>query len=303
MHKRLYYYLSLSIISVFYTIVTLSAPLNLNRFNLTPNKTHLLQITLLLPIVMIWWIAAYGAERFKLYTSQIKQHKDGRAFDKISTGLVILVVSIILNGLFSVLRGWAYMDGWLAAFTNMSNHMAVIGPLIAYSYMYVGSVELKKLVKKRPANSKNLLAVVILMLVIVAVYLKFLLSYKYLSATPDPTRYSSYYMSSTMVFLTIALPYIVGWFLGIKAAFNIIEYRQTVKGVLYKSMLLKLVIGILVVIGFYFVVQLLTLFSTFIARAGLGSILLIVYLLIIAYSIGFLFIAAGAKQLSKIDRV
>ncbi len=303
MHKRLYYYLSLSIISIVYIAVTLAAPLTANRFNLTPNKTHLLQLTLLLPIVLIWWIAAYGAERFKLYTNHIKQHKDGRAFDKISTGLVILVASIILNGLFSVLRGWADKDGWLAAYTNLANHVAVIGPLIAYSFMYAGSADLKKQVRKKRPNSKDLLVVALLMLAIAAIYLKFLLSYKYLSTTPDPARYSSYYMSSTLVALTIALPYILGWFLGIKAAFNIIEYRRAVKGVVYKSMLLKLVIGILAVIGFYFIVQLLTLFSTFIARAGLGSILLVVYLLIISYSIGFLYIAAGAKQLSKIDRV
>lgn len=304
MVKRVYYYLALAVVSAIYIAASLFAPLGPNRFNLTPTKTHLLQLTFLLPIVVIWWIAAYGAERFKSYTSNIKSHKDGKALDKISTGLIILVASIIFNSLFSVLRGWALQDGWLSAYTNMSNHLAVIGPLIAYVYMWRGSAELKQLIKKHRGMSKKFTVILLAFLLILAViYVAVVVNYNYLDTTPDPTRYSSFYSSAAMVLLTISLPYLISWGLGFKAALNIAEYRKEVPGVIYRAMLLRLVLGISIVVGFYFVVQLLIAFSTVFARAGLASILLIIYLLIIAYAIGFLFIASGAKKLAKIEKV
>ncbi len=303
MIKKLYFYLSLTVISAVYIVASLLAPLSSNRFNLTPAKTHSIQIAVLLPIVIIWWIAAMGAERFKSYTSQIKQHPDGRGLDKISTGLVILVVAIIIGGVFGVLRAWALNNGWLAAYTNISNHLTVIGPLIAFAYMFSGSLELNKITKKKQIVSRNALIFLLILLLIAAAYVKILLNYKYLESTPDPTKYSSFYMSPALVFLTIGLPYLIGWGLGIMTAVNLVRYRAYVKGIIYKAMLLRLVVGIPIVIGFYFAVQLLIAFSTFFAKAGLSSILLIVYLLIIAYAIGFLVIASGAKKLAQIEKV
>jgi hypothetical protein len=301
--KTYYYYLALAAVSAVYITASLLAPLGANRFNLTPAKTHLLQLTIYLPIVLVWWIAVFGAERFKNYTRRIKEHKDGRGLNKISTGLIILVVSIILGGLFGVLRPWALQNGWLAAFTNINNHLSVVGPLIAYGFIYAGSVDLKKLPKKHPTDYKRTVILLLFLALIAAWYIVQLVGYEYLETTPNPARYSSFYMSTPLVLLTIALPYLVGWGLGIKAALNLAEYRRQVKGLIYREMLLRLVIGTLVVIGFYFAVQLLVAFSTFFARAGLGAILLVVYLLILSYAVGFLMIASGARKLSRIEEV
>jgi hypothetical protein len=301
--KKRYYYLGLAVASVVYVAASLFAPLGPNRFNLTNSKTHVLQLSLLLPIVVIWWIAAYGAERFKRYTTKIKSHKDGRALDKISTGLIILVLSIVLNSMFGVLRGWAVQNGWLAAFTNLSNHLAVVGPLIAYGFMWRGSEELKALVKKPKSDTRNTLLLFLLLAIIAVIYTVTVTNYAYLDSTPDSTRYSSFYSSAPLVLLTIALPYLISWGLGFKTALNLVEYRSQVKGAIYRAMLFRLVVGVLIVVGFYFVVQLLFAFSTFFARAGLGSILLVIYLLIIGYAAGFLVIASGAKKLANIEQV
>lgn len=301
--KTFYWYLALAIASVLYIVTSLIAPLGPNRFNLTPAKTHVLQLSLLLPIVVIWWIAFYGAERFKNYTSKIKSDKDGRALDTIATGLVILVATIILNGLFGVLRSWAVQGNWLAAFTNLSNHLSALGPLIAYSYMFAGSLQLRKLIKKRKISHTRLIVLTTLLVLIAAVYIKTIVSYKYLSSTPDQSRYSSFYMSGALVFLTIGLPYLIGWGLAIASAINIAEYSNQVKGIVYRSMLLRFVIGTYLVVAFYIIVQMLIAFSTFFAKAGLGTLLLIVYLLIIGYAVGFVLIASGVKKLSRIEKV
>jgi hypothetical protein len=135
------------------------------------------------------------------------------------------------------------------------------------------------------------------------VYLRVLLGYPYNNSTPDPAKYSSFYLPDWLIVSTLALPYLIGWGLGIKAAMNIVAYRRYVKGIIYKAALNRFVLGIFLVIGFAIILQLLVAFSTYFARASLSSILLVVYLIILLYSLGFLVIASGSKKLKAIERV
>jgi hypothetical protein len=164
MLRRRNYYVPLLIASVIYIVATFLAPLGPNRFNLTPSKTHLLQITIILPVIMIWAIAVYGAERFKSYSHNIKKYKDGHAMDQIANGITILIASSIINALFGSLRGWAMADGWLSPFTIASNYLNVIIPLIAFWYMFKGSNELMRFVKKRNYNSLPVIAVILIVI-------------------------------------------------------------------------------------------------------------------------------------------
>jgi hypothetical protein len=53
-------------------------------------------------------------------------------------------------------------------------------------------------------------------------------------------------MSDPLILLTLALPYLIGWWLGIKAALNLNNYRTNVQGIIYKNALFRLVVGILI---------------------------------------------------------
>jgi NADH:ubiquinone oxidoreductase subunit 3 (subunit A) len=63
------------------------------------------------------------------------------------------------------------------------------------------------------------------------------------------------------------------------------------------------VIGILLVIVFAVIIQLLVALSTYFAKAGLAAILLIIYLIILFYALGFLVLASGTKKLNAIEKV
>jgi hypothetical protein len=298
------YYGSFVVASLVYIIGTLIGPLSPNRFNLTPSKTHFLQLTIALPIVLIWAVAIYGAARFKIYTNKIKQHKDGMALNQIAIGLTILVASLMANGVFSVLRAWAFKNGWLPTYTILSNYLAVLLPLAAFIYMYLGSTKLKKLARNKDASSGSAWLISGLVIVVVAaVYIKALYSYQYRTATPDPSRYSSFYMSDLLILLTLILPYLISWWLGIKACLNIWSYQRDVKGLIYRQSLMRLVVGVLVAVSFSVILQLLVASSTLIAKAGLGSILIILYLLILLYALSYLIIASGARRLDAIEKV
>ena len=305
MSKRAYYYLSYLAISAIYVISSLLAPLGPNRFNLTASKTHLLQLTILLPVVLIWFAAVYGVEKFHTYTSSIKSYKDGKPLHLFATGLLILVGSIIFNSIVGILRPWALADGWLSAYTILANYLSAWLPLLAYACMYIGSAQLLKSIKTKPKikNPLGWLPILLLLIIVGAIYVAVLLNYNYRSSTPDPTRYSSFYMSDPLILFTLALPYLFGWGLALKATLNLYAYLKQVRGVIYRSAFVRLLSGVLVVTLFYIIVQMLVAFSTYIAKAGLGSILLILYMLIMLYALGFLIIASGAKKLVAIEKV
>lgn len=302
MDTRKKYYGIFAVASLIYIFGTLIGPLSPTRFNLTPSRTHFLQLTIVLPVILVWAIAVYGAARFKTYTDKIKKHKDGHALNQIAIGLTILVASLMTSGVFGVLRAWAFKNGWLPTYTILSNYLSVSVPLVAFTYMYLGSSKLKKIAGNEETTS-TWMVTGLLILVIGAIYIKLLYSYQYRSATPDPSRYSSFYMSDFLILLTLILPYLVSWGLGIKACFNIWTYQKDVKGVIYKQSLTRLVVGVLVAVLFSVCVQLLIASSTFLSKAGLGSVLITLYLLIILYSLSYLIIASGARRLDAIEKV
>jgi hypothetical protein len=300
--KRLYFYAAYLVFAIIYLVVSLLAPLGPNRFNLSTTHTRELQAAILLPLLLIWLAAIYGAEKLYDYTRLIKNSKDGKALSVLSSGLSLLVASILINAFIGLFRPWALKDGWLAAYTIFSNYLGILLPLAAYVVLHNGSLRLLSSIKAKPSK-KSWLAIIILMLIIGAGYLAAMFSYDYRVSTPDPSKFSSFYMSDVLIALTICLPYLIGWALAIKAMLNLDQYRRQVKGLIYKRSLLRLEAGLLVVIFFYIIIQLLIAFSTYFAHAGLGSILAFLYLLIFFYAIGFLVIAAGTSRLTQIEKV
>jgi hypothetical protein len=299
MLNRRYYYVLFFSLAILYIALSLLAPLSSNRFNLSTAETRVLQLTIYLPIVLIWTVAAYGAEKFKSYSYKIRKEADGVGLNKIANGLIALLAFQVLNGLFGVLRPWALTDNWLTVYTITANLIAAFGPIVAYTCMYAGSVDLLKLIKNKRLKYVPLIVMSFLILV-GAVFVKLLIDYQYGSSTPDPNKYSSFYESDPMVILTFGLPYLIGWGLGLMAAVNINFYQRHIKGTIYRKALSRLVLGILTVILLYIAVELLVSVSTFIASAGLASILVFLYGLILIYGIGFLLIASGAKKMGKI---
>lgn len=300
--RRIYFYLAYLAFAVLYVTVSLLAPLGPNRFNLSPQRTHVLQLAILLPVVLIWMAAIYGAEKFHSYTRLIRKSQDGKALNIISIGLLILVGSILFNGLLSIVRPWALKDGWLSAYTIFSNYVSVLLPLLAYYVMHAGSRELLKSIKVRTGRI-SWFGIIILVAVIGAAYVTALMNYDYRTHTPDPSKYSSFYISAPLIISSIALPYLIGWALAIKAVLNLNQYRRQVKGVIYQRSLFRLEAGLLVVTAFYILVQLLVAFSTYFAKAELGSILLFIYMIIILYALGFMIIASGTSKLTAIEKI
>jgi hypothetical protein len=302
MLRRKFYYSAFLLWSLIYIIGTIIAPLAPSRFNLSTTKTHLIQITFVIPIVLIWALAFYGAEKFKNYALSIRKHPDGKALNQIANGLIILTAAVMSGGLSGIFRPWAVEDHWLKSFTIIFNYIEAFLPLVAFYCMYRGSVDLRRLAAKKRGGFREWVGVIIVMIVIAVTYTAVLLHYPYRDQTPDPNQYSSFYLPTPLILLTLALPYVIGWGLGIKAALNIVYSQRIIKGSIYRSAMFRFAMGIIFVVGFAILVQILSAFSTYFAHIGIAAILIIIYLAIIIYSIGFLLIAMGSKKLAAIEK-
>jgi drug/metabolite transporter (DMT)-like permease len=88
-----------------------------------------------------------------------------------------------------------------------------------------------------------------------------------------------------------------------QALFNIYLYRNNVKGRIYKDAFNNLGNGFTSVIVVLVVLRCFESLSSHLTKLSLGPILLIVYLLLIALSIGYILIFRGARSLHRIEEI
>ena len=90
-----------------------------------------------------------------------------------------------------------------------------------------------------------------------------------------------------VLLITLILPYLISWFVGILAAINVFRFSQTIDGILYRRALRSLVWGIVTLTLFAMAVQMTTFADKFLVNLSLGALLLIVYVFVVFYAPGF----------------
>jgi hypothetical protein len=110
-----------------------------------------------------------------------------------------------------------------------------------------------------------------------------------------------YYLPEGLIVTTIVIPYVLAWCLGIRAAIHLSAYRIGVKGVIYKRAISSIAIGLAVIILDSMLIQGITSLSGILSRFNLTPVLVLVYLLVALYVVGYGLLARGAKKLKQIE--
>lgn len=297
------YYSILALAIVLYATLTLFGPKAPNKYDLSDGELILIRLTVIVPIVLIWIAAFYGAVRFKAYAESIKSRPDGKALTGVADAIMILAIGLVVTSLLGTLRQFAINNDYEVIYSIVRNYVAVAFPLIAFYKLFTASRGLVKLTDK-PSGTSNDSALAFLATAGVSIaYTAMLLQYPYRNDTPDPQTYCSYFLPDALIVLTIIVPYVLSWFLGILAAVNIAAYSRHAKGLIYKKALSNLVKGIVAVTIFSVFLQLLDSVADSVASLSLAKILALVYVIIIGWAVGYLLIASGAKKLTKIEEV
>lgn len=270
-------------------------PIALKHYHLSPTGLRVLEFTLVVPIVAIWFTVFYAYDRLHRYSKLIRNNKDGKAVMRLSDGLLAFALGIPLSSILSTAlkvigRHYPSLTGIT---TITSNYIGVLYPLIAFIFISMGARALSEISKSRP----SLKIFNILVLAIIAIGVIFC----DLIARAHHNLYHTYHLSYSLVMLTLGIPYMYMWFLGLFAATEIYLYSRRVAGIVYRQSWNLLAIGLGSFIVVSIVLEYLSTLSTWLNGLSLPGILLLLYVLLLLLASAFIVVALGTKELMKIE--
>lgn len=294
--KLFYTYIIFLLVYAGFTLLPKPSPAILLQYHVSPLWLRIIDLTIILLLAGIWYVGFYGYVKLLEYTRLIESNKDGRQLEKLSKGVFLLVMWLPISSTLSVIFNYAAMrhPGWLSATTITENYINLLLPLVAFVFIGRGAHGLMPIVKQKLTyGAINSLGIVLL-------YIGF--TYYHLVAT-IPNRHNMYHLHIVLLLITVVVPYVYMWFVGLFAVFELYRYSKKVSGVVYKKSweLLGMGIGWLLILTI--VMQYLTTLSAHLVHLSIYWLMVIVYALLLVLSVGFVFIALGANRLRKIEEV
>ncbi len=294
--SKIFYWYAAFLIT-FILLLLLPAPdrATMVRYHLSALGFRVLDFTFIIPEALIWFAAFYGYEKLHSYSQLIRTGKEGRQIAKLARGLLILAVGLPLEAIFSGIL--SIIATHVPSFKNASvitnNYVAALLPLLAFIWIGRGARGLGDLVKTRPQLWKvNATTFTVILLGIIFCCL-IVLDHSQLRTT--------YHLSPEAVMITLGVPYMYVWFLGLLASIELQTYSQKVTGVLYRRGWNLLILGFVSIILLSILIQYLSTLSTWLTSLSLGWILLMLYVLLFLLAGAFIIVALGATRLSKIE--
>ena len=290
-----------------YMYLTFYAPLTpaVKTLGLHEFQLNLLRITITIPYLAIWLVTMYGILKLNSYVKRTRQFPDGKALSKLASGLLILLIGVVFSSVLSALRSFlTFNSEVLAPITILINYSYVVFPLIGFLFIFLGSKDIIKIVKKATIPAGQKIVYLAPLLLFAVLYVWFIFTNPIRQISTEPTIPATYYLPDSLIILTIILPVIIGWVLGILAALNFQFYSKNVKGIIYRDSLSLFVRGIYFIIGSSIFLQaLLSLGSVRLINLGLQSLLILIYLFLAIQALGYYLIFLGSNKLTKIEDV
>ena len=292
------FYSYLLFIAIYGGFIILPKPsrATISQFHLTALGLRLIDFTIILFLAAIWFAGYYGYAKFQEYSNAIRGNKDGEQIAKLTRGVFFLVIWLPVSSTLSAALVYlaTKTPGLLPAVTIINHYINLLFPFVGFVYIGMGARGLSEMVKVRTSyRAANIITIVTIY--IGAIYFRLVASTQH--------RASVYHMSIWLILTTLVVPYIYMWSVGLLAAYEIYIYRQKVTGIVYKKSwgLLSLGICWLIVTSIFF--QYLSSLTARLSHLSIYWLLVVIYLLLLVLSLGFVFIALGTRKLQKIEEV
>lgn len=302
MKNKPYTYLFLILVTLYLGMVVRlpSDPVALERYHITQSKAHLLGLTIAIPLTLVWLAALYGFLRFKSYADTVSETREGLPFRYLANGLMVLAFSLPITSIISSLLTYMAVHNrdLLPLATIMRNYLNLIFPLIAFTLLAKGADGLVKFlrpIKTLPYPRYSSLGLIIAS----SLYTFLIIGRPWGGAGGDMV----YFLPTWVVVLTIAIPGLYIWHKGALAAYRLYIYKQKVKGVVYKNSFSDLLMGLGTIVVLSISLQIMLTLSERLNRLHLTPLLIIIYILVATYAVGYGLVARGAQQLKKIEEV
>lgn len=274
----------------------------MHTYHLSTLEYRVLYFAVAIPAVAVWFAAFFGYAKLQEYAASIKNSSEAGAFAQLATGCrwlawslpIPALTAVILN---SIANSW---PGFHSTAIILNNYVSVILSLIAFSVIGFAARELAKQSKIQfSATSARGIMLVFVVGGVAYCYLTFRrFDPNSLGSTNNP-----YALPIWLMLLTVIIPYLYAWFVGLLASYEITTYTQQVRGVLYKQALHLLVGGLVAVIIGSICLQYISSVEPSPGHLTLNYRLLLITLFRVVDGVGFVLIAIGALRLRKIEEV
>jgi len=290
-------YAVLALISLLLNLVLPPNAATMAAYHLTKTEYHVLVLLIYLPMAAIWFTAFYGYKTLQDYTALIKKTDEGQNFYKMSIGLVWLAWGAPLSSISSAIL-YAIVHNNVGLYTTaiiIEHYISVVIAIVAFTYIGIGTHKLAAR-NQRPTS----LSIQLIMLFFTA----FGVIYSFFTFNQvTGTSVNPYHLPVWIILLTIIVPYLYAWYMGLFSAYEILLYRQQATGLLYKRALTYIASGIAAIIASSIMVEFITSGTKYLTRLNLNAVLLVVYIFLAISAVGYLLVALGTKKLKKIEEV
>ncbi len=292
---------------VVYALLTVLLPPNassLIKYHISSGQARLISLSFVLPYIAIWFAAFYGYVQCKAYAALIENKKDGKAFKVIGDGLMYLALGLPVGAISGNVLNQikSHQPSFAVAAAIISNYIGLAVIFAAFFVIRRGTNMLATTLKK-PSKSYAQYLLLIAFVVFATAYTYTTFSNPARQFPTASSQQAAYYLPDALLLFTIVIPYLLVWFWGFQAAYEIHLYRKEVQGIVYKDSLGLLAKGIVSVVVAFTFIRFLASLTTLLDTLALRVILAILYVFLFVIGAGYLMIAVGAKRMKKIEEV
>jgi hypothetical protein len=263
---------------------------------------YLLRLTVDIPF-LITWLAAAAGWRYMRQFSRSKRLKgfEQAAYKLLAGGLGLLTLSLITSTFGSSLRYAFYDPDTVRLVTITTNYMAIVLPLAAFGLTYRGATYLVSNSINADNRAVRVWILSIPLSIIAALFGALIFTNPIRHMGEALNQPATYYLSDPIILVTLMLPALVSWFLGLLTVLQLERYLygSVTKG--QQAGLVPVFNGLLAVVSGSILAQaILALGDTRLYSYGLVIVLFLVYLLLLMQSLGYGLIVLGAQRLRRL---
>lgn len=293
------------LLALIFVVLILTLPYDdttVRSYHLSVLEYRVVELMINLPVIAVWFFAFWGYGKLKQYATYIKKTKEGPHFDKLAQGAAWLAWSLPITAL--VGRVLSSIDASHQSFRSAQiiiyNYVELILPFVGL--LIIGSAA-RGINGNRRIDLKLTSTRIIMALFVAAGVLYCYLILKAFNLSSLASQHNPYYLPAWLMVVSVIIPYLYAWFIGLLAAYQITVYASSISGVLYKRALLAVTAGLTSIIFSFVVVQYLSSIWPNTGHLVFNYRLVIVTLFRIVGGVGYVAMAIGANRLKKIEEV
>jgi hypothetical protein len=279
-----------------------ASKVSMQSYHLSGLEYKALFFAISIPSIATWIAAFIGYMKLRQYVNAIDGSPEGSDFATIGRGYAWLAWSLPIAATLNLLLS-SLVNQWprfLPTAVILHNYINLLLPLVAFTIMGTAS---RGLVNRSKLGFSSASIRSIMLIFLAGGVLYCFLTFQQFNLSTLSSTDNPYYLPLWLMVLTVIIPSLYSWFIGLLAAYEIMLFSSRTDGVLYRSALRLLVAGLVTIIVSFVAVQFTSSVNPNIGRLVLGGRLVLVLLFRLIGGAGFILVALGADRLKKIEEI